>query len=97
MENIVKPREFLLRLKSTGVAAVEMMPSDLLEIAELGVTIPFSRALNVTEFYDILKKAASDFNSDAALSGNTPIDFDDLYTKYCEYVEALKGFISESD
>jgi len=95
MENIIKPREFLMQLKSEGMSAMAISSSDLLEIAELGITIPLSGALNVTEFYDILKKAVSDFNSDAALSGNPSIDFDDLHTRYNEYVEALKIFIEK--
>jgi len=95
MENIIKPRKFLMQLKSEGMSAMAISSSDLLEIAELGITIPLSGALNVAAFYDTLKKAVSDFNSDAALSGNPPSDFDDLYTKYCEYIEVLKIFISK--
>jgi len=97
MENIIKPRDFLIQLKSKGTTSVVILPSDLLEIAELSITIPVARALIISEFYNTLKKAVSDFNADSALSGNTPIDFDDLYTKYCEYVEALKGFMPRSD
>jgi len=93
MANTIKPRDFLLQLKSEGTSATVIRLSDLLEIVELGITIPLSMALNVTVFYDILKRAVSDFNSDAALSSNPPIDFDDLYTKYSEYIEALKIFI----
>jgi len=97
MATIIRPRDFLIRLKSADGVAKEVMRSDLLEITELGITIPFSVAVNVSEFLDLLKKAVSDFNADAALSNRSPIDFDDLYTKYSEYVEALKGFISKSD
>jgi len=97
MASIIKPKDFLLRLKNEGISAAGISPSDLLEIAELSITIPFARALNAKEFYDTLKKAASAFNSDAALNGNPPIDFDDLYTRYSEYIEALKLFEQESE
>ena len=97
MANIIKPRDFLLRLKNEGTTATVIKPSDILEVAELGITFPFSRALDEAGFYDLLKKATSDFNSEAALSGNPPVDFDDLYTKYSEYVEALEIFIHKSD
>jgi len=96
MANIIKPREFLMRLKNEDSSTMVILPSDLLKIAELGITIPLSRALNEIEFYDTLKKAVSDFNSDAALSGNPSIDFDDLSTRYSEYVEVLGRFISHS-
>ena len=95
MANIIKPRDFLTQLKNDRTTTVKIKPSDLLEIIELGIIIPLSKALNASEFYDTLKKAASDFNSDAALNGNLPIDFDDLHTKYSEYIEALKIFMRE--
>jgi hypothetical protein len=97
MANIIKTKEFLIRLKNDSTSAVAIGVSDLLEITELGITIPFSEASNRSRFYDILKRAVSDFNSDAALNGNSPIDFDDLHTKYSEYVEVLKKFVQESE
>ena len=93
MANIINPRDFLMRLKSEGITSTLISPSDLLEIAELGITIPLVRASNVEEFYDILKKAVSDFNADAALTDGLSQDFDDLYTKYSEYIEALNVVI----
>jgi len=95
MTKIIKPKNFLIRLKSQGITPAEIHPSDLLEVVELDMTLPFSEALDRSIFYQTLKKAVSDANSDAALSGHLPIDFDDLYTKYSEYLEALKIFVQE--
>ena len=93
MIKIIKPKEFLTQLKNNSKSTTKVMPSDLLEIAELNVSFTFSKALNDPEFYNILKKATSDFNSNAALNGNLAVDFDDLYIKYSEYIEALKTFV----
>ena len=90
MANIIQAKDFLLQLKHNNALPSKIMLSDLLEIPELGMTVPFSRVLNTLQFYDLLKKATSDFNSDAALSGYEFVDFDDLYTRYSEYVEAFK-------
>lgn len=97
MANIIHPKDFLLRLKKNSTSVVEIRTSDLLEITELGITLPFSIVSNVSAFYHILKKAVSDFNLDAAINSNPPLDFDDLHTKYSEYIEALKIFMGESD
>lgn len=97
MANIIKPKDFLLQLKNNNESVVKIRISDLLEITELGVTFPLTTVSDVSEFYYILKKAVSDFNSDAAINGHPPIDFDDLHTKYSEYMEALKIFMQESD
>jgi len=95
MANIIKPKEFLTQLKNSGSPAPLINPSDLLEIAELNITIPLSKALKTIEFYDMLKKAVSDFNSDAALNGNLSVDFDDLYTRYSEYIAVMEYFSQE--
>lgn len=97
MITIINPRDFLLQLKNNSATTLTMMPSDLLEIPELNLTLLFSKALEPAEFYDTLKKATSDFNSNATLNGKPPIDFDDLYTKYSEYIEVLKTVIQQSD
>jgi len=83
----------LLQLKSTDETVKKVMLADLLEITELGMTIAFYLAVDVSKFYNLLKKAVSDFNADATLFDKELIDFDDLYTKYSEYVEVLKMFI----
>lgn len=99
MVNVINPKDFLLRLKRKDPPLLVITPTDVLEIVELGITIPISRALDSPVFYDTLKKAVSDFNADAALNENAHfnedayIDFDDLYTRYWEYVEVLKTFI----
>jgi|GEM_PF-1807896 len=95
MKNVIKPRDFLTKLRNEDITTVSLNSSDLLEIAELGITLPFSEILNNAVFYDILKRAVSDFNADAALTGRTSVDFDDLYTKYSEYVAVLESFIQE--
>ena len=97
MKNIIKPKDFLLQLKCEGAALAFISPSDLLEVAELDITFPLSVAMVKEGFYDALKKAVSEFNSDAALNGHAPHDFDDLYTKYSEYIEALSIFIRQPD
>ena len=97
MTTIIRPKDFLIQLKNNRMAITKVATSDLLEITELGVTFPLAQTLNLSEFYHSLKKAVSDFNSDAALNGNSPIDFDDLHTKYSEYIEALKLYLQESD
>jgi len=96
MKNLIKPKKFLLQLKNDGTSAMKITPSDLIEVAELDLSVPFSEALDTSKFYDILKKAVSDFNSNAALNGKPSVDFDDLHTKYSEYIEALKLFVQES-
>jgi len=93
MANIIKPRAFLTQLKKQGTSTVEIGPTDLLEITELGITIPLGKAVNGSVYDDTLKKAVSDFNSNAALNGNLTLDFDDLHTKYSEYIEVLRTFM----
>jgi len=97
MRNVIKPKDFLLQLKKKGAMPTTISPSDLLEIVELGMVCPLSMAVVETAFHDTLKKAVSAFNSEAALNGFPPHDFDDLYTKYSEYIEALSSFIEQSD
>ena len=95
MANVINPKDFLLQLKRTGKPLVMISPSvDMLEIAELGIILPLSKVLNPSEFYDALKKAVSEFNADAALNGTLYLDFDDLHTKYSEYMEVLERFIT---
>ena len=96
MDNIIKPRDFLLQHKSNRATVEVVKTSDLIEISELGITLPLALALEESGFHSILKKAVSDFNSDAALNGALPVDFDDLYTKYSEYMAVLKLFVQES-
>ena len=67
--------------------------SDLLSLPELGINVPLSLALSDQEFYSHLKKCVSDYNAAAALSSKSLVDFDDLHTRYTEYVEALKSFL----
>ena len=92
MTKIIHPKDFLKQQKRGGTPLANIKPTDRLKIAELGVTFTFSVALNKPEFYDALKKAVSSFNSEAALNGIDGIDFDDLYTKYDEYLSALASF-----
>ena len=97
MANIIKPKEYLMRLKKKGISVPVIGPSDLLEIAELNMTTPFANTVHTLEFYCALKKAVSDFNGQAAINDHQPVDFDDLYTKYIEYIEALQTVVRESE
>ena len=97
MRKTIKPKDFLLQLRREGTIPTAISSSDLLEIAELSITLPLSMAFVEADFHETLKKAVSEFNSDAALSGFSPYDFDDLYTKYSEYIEALKIVARQPD
>jgi len=98
MAKVIQPKRFLLQLKIPGFPnETTIHPTDFFEITELNLTIPVIDAVQSTIFYDRLKKAVSDFNSDAALNGKENVDFDDLYTRYSEYIEALVGFIKQLD
>ncbi|MCL2560178.1 MAG: hypothetical protein FWE07_06785 [Turicibacter sp.] len=95
MKNVINPRNVLRQLKKDRASAPTISSSDLLEIDELGITVPFATAMANEAFYLVLKKAVSDYNSEAALAGTAPIDFDDLHTKYSEYVEVMANFITK--
>ena len=97
MATIIQPRDFLKQLKENQPHAMVIRSSDLLEIPELSLTLSFLTAVNTADFYDTLKKAVSEFNSAAALYDLPSLDFDDLYTKYSEYIEALKPFMTKPD
>ncbi|MCL1990611.1 MAG: hypothetical protein FWG67_06955 [Defluviitaleaceae bacterium] len=97
MVTIIQPRDFLMRLKNDASSELAIRPSDLLLLPELAVTIPLSKALDEAAFYRTLKKAVSEFNSDAALNDRLFLDFDDLHTKYSEYAEVLKPLLREAE
>jgi len=93
MENIIKPKDFLTRLKNNQGPRAAVRASDLMEIGEIDFTIPLAEALDSPLFYTTLKRAVSDYNADAFLSGRDSVDFDDLHTKYGEYVDTLQMLI----
>ena len=92
MGKTIEPRTFLRQQQGEKPSTSLIEPSDLLVISELNVRIPFAEVFEEQEFYQYLKKAVSEFNAGAALNGNAPADFDDLHTKYSEYLAALKSF-----
>lgn len=95
MSKIIKPKEFLRRQKDFAPKTIDL--NSYIEITELEITIPVLKALQPATFYNVLKKAVSEFNAAAALNDNSYIDFDDLYTKYSEYMEAIINFVQQSD
>jgi len=92
MGKIIEPKAFLQQLQTGAQSALVISPSDLLKIEPLNVGVPLPVAFNESDFYQNLKEAVSNYNADAALSGGLSVDFDDLHTKYCEYIAALKSF-----
>ena len=62
MANTIKPRDFLIQHKNSSTSVTKVSVFDLIEITELGITFPFEIVLDVTTFYNLLKKAVSDFN-----------------------------------
>ena len=93
MAQTFDPKAFLLRQRSNEPSVLVLKPSDLIKITELGVDIPLQTTLDEQEFYQYLKQAVSEYNAHAALNSKLPEDFDDLYTRYSEYIEAVKSFI----
>jgi len=93
MGKTIEPKTFLMQQRTENQSVITLEPSDSLAITPLGVNIPLSVALNEQDFYFVLKKAVSEYNSNAALNGKLPEDFDDLHTRYFEYIEALKSFL----
>lgn len=96
MAKIINPKDFLLQLKISGFPNKTLSSCDLIEVTELNTTFPILEATQPSKFYNLLKKAVSDFNSDAALNGKPDVDFDDLYTRYSEYMEVMMGFVLHS-
>lgn len=93
MGNIIDPKTFLtnLRQKDSQPAVIEHF--DSIAVTELNINIKLEVALNEQEFYAYMKKAVSDYNANAAINGVSGKDFDDLHTRYNEYIEALKSLI----
>ena len=93
MKESIEPRAFLCQQRGAEPSASLIKLSDLLLISELNISVPFAEALDESKFYHYLKKTVSEFNANAALNGNPPLDFDDLHTRYSEYFAALKSFL----
>ena len=93
MGKIINPKTFLLSMRSKGSSVGVLSPSDQLKLPELNITVPLKLALDHHAFYAHMKKAVSDYNANAALSGKSPLDFDDLHTRYSEYVAALIQYL----
>jgi len=90
---LINPKDFLLQQRRNDFPLASIKPSDDVEIAEIGVIFPLSWALDDRVFYEKLKEATSLYNQQAALNSQDAIDFDDLHTRYWEYMMALKHFI----
>jgi len=95
MGTVIQPKKVLEAFRKDGVKPA-LKINDVLFIEEIGKEISLRNALNEPLFHDLLKGAVSEVNQEAALDGTPVIDFDDLYTKYSEYVTALQWFISLS-
>jgi len=94
MARIINPKLFLKEARIPGFANGSITKEDLIEIVEINTSLPLIEAIEIESFSQRLKKEISDYNSQAALNGNDLVDFDDLNTKYIEYIEALTTFIS---
>jgi len=55
--------------------------------------IRINEMLDADLFYRRLKQQLSEKNCLLESYGKPPLDFDDLYTKYCEYAAALRPFV----
>ena len=93
MGKIINPKTFLLTMRSKGSSVTVLSPSDQLELPELNITVPLELALDHQAFYAHMKKAVSGYNAEASLNGKSPLDFDDLHTRYGEYIEALIQYL----
>jgi len=93
---IIHPKQLLREARLHPHEKIKISLTDTLYVEEIHVKMPITAALDELAFYEQLKKATSDYNANAALNGTTPVDFDDLHTKYLEYIHALDSFIVKS-
>jgi len=93
MGQTIDPKAFLLQQRGNELSAMVIKSSDLIKITELGIDVPLQLALAEQDFRMFLKQTVSEYNAHAALNSKSPEDFDDLYTRYSEYIEALKSFL----
>lgn len=91
MAKHISPKQYFQQFRD-GTAPEISFAHDFLLVEELGKSFSLAGVFDERRFLDDLKKATSEFNLDAALNGDAPLDFDDLSTKYCEYIETLKSF-----
>ena len=92
MGQIIDPKSFLIQQRDKSPSLPALEPSDLIRITELNMDIPLSLVLDEQKCYQHLKQMVSEYNGNAALTNKSPVDFDDLHTRYSEYIEALKSF-----
>lgn len=93
MSQLIVPRQLFTDLKN-GTKPPILSPNDVLVVEELGQEVLFSLAMDASDFYHFLKKGVAGYNSQAFLSNGDLLDFDDLYTKYEEYLEVLSLFLA---
>jgi len=92
MSKVIHPKKILEAFRRHGDKP-SVTRDDLLLIEELEEKLSLTCAIDEALFYNELKKMVSAFNQETALTGRPSIDFDDLYTKYSEYIAVLQPFI----
>jgi len=60
------------------------------------IGIRIGEMLNKEVFYYRLKEQLADKNAILAQHGKPTFEFDDLYTKYCEYAEAMRPYVTDT-
>lgn len=65
---------------------------DILYFPEVKLALTYEQAKDVTNFKNHLKQAVSNYNSHAFLADEPLLDFDDLHTKYDEYMSVLEVY-----
>lgn len=94
MKKQLNMRQFLIENAQCQTTEWSEETFERVEIPELVATLPLKEVFDADVFYTSLKRLVSTFNQEASLSGQAHADFDDLHTKYSEYVEAMRLYQS---
>jgi len=94
VRKVIQPKKMLKTFRIDGVQP-PLNVEDVLLIEEIGSEMALRHGTCEQMFYNCLKEMVSAYNQEAELSGNLPVDFDDLHTKYSEYLAVLQTFLTE--
>lgn len=89
MSTVIVPQEFLRATSINKKAPANLSGDTEILISELDARFKYETIDNEEKLCRVLKQAVSDYNATAFLKGEPLEDFDDLSTKYGEYMLAM--------